>query len=99
MGTRGPSCATSVSCDDYLIYYSDDANFIVTTLADTGGDVIERYVYTPYEVLTIYDASWSNTRGVSSYDVEYTYTGRRLDGETGLYYYGHLLPQPAGQVL
>ncbi len=61
----------------------------MTTLLDTGGDAIERYVYTPYGVLAIYHASWSNPCGASSYAVEYTYTGRRLDGETGLYYYRH----------
>ena len=43
-------------CDDARVYYLDDANFNVTTLVDTGGDAIERYVYTPYGVLTIYDA-------------------------------------------
>ncbi len=82
------------------IYYLDDANFNVTTLVNTGGDAVERYVYTPYGVLTIYDATWSNIRSASSYDVEYTYTGRRLDGETGLYYYRHrIYHAAAGEVL
>ena len=68
---------------------SDDANFNVTTLVDTAGDAVERYVYSPYGVLTVYDATWANIRSDSSYAVEYTYTGRRLDLETGLYYYRH----------
>jgi len=76
-------------CDDDRIYYLDDANFNVTTIVDTGGDALERYVYSPYGVLTIYDATWSNIRSDSSYDIEYTYTGRRYDKETGLYYYRH----------
>ena len=49
-------------CDDERLYYLGDANFNVTTLVDTGGDALERYVYSPYGVLTIYDATWSNIR-------------------------------------
>ena len=74
-------------CDDERLYYLGDANFNVTTLVNTGGDALERYVYSPYGVLTIYDATWANIRSTSSYANAYTYTGRQLDGETGLYYY------------
>ncbi|MCG8649639.1 MAG: RHS repeat-associated core domain-containing protein, partial [Pirellulales bacterium] len=45
-----------------------------------------RYSYTPYGETVIYDASF-NVRNSSSYDWVYLYTGRRLDEETGLYYY------------
>jgi len=76
-------------CDDERIYYLGDANFNVTTLVDTAGDAVERYVYSPYGVLTVYDATWANIRSDSSCNIEYTYTGRRLDPETGLYYYRH----------
>jgi RHS repeat-associated protein len=86
---RDENTDTDGTCDDGRIYYLGDANFNVTSLVNTTGDAIERYVYSPYGVLTIYDASWSNIRSASSYDVEYTYTGRRLDGETGLFYYRH----------
>ena len=48
---------------------------------------LERYVYSPYGVLTIYDATWSNVRSASSYSNVYTYTGRQLDTETGLYFF------------
>jgi RHS repeat-associated protein len=61
----------------------------VTTLVDTDGDALERYVYSPYGVLTIYNASWSSIRSDSSYDAENTYTGRRFDPETELYCYRH----------
>ena len=74
-------------CDDERLYYLGDANFNVTTLVNTGGDALERYVYSPYGVLTIYDATWANTRSASSYANVYTYTGRQLDTETGLFYY------------
>ena len=74
-------------CDDERIYYLGDANFNITTLVSTAGDAVERYVYSPYGVLTIYDATWANVRSASSYANAYTYTGRQLDTETGLYYY------------
>ncbi len=50
---------------------------------------MERFVYSPYGVLTFYDATWANIRSASSYAADYTYTGRRSDRETGLYYYRH----------
>jgi RHS repeat-associated protein len=74
-------------CDDERIYYLGDANFNITTLVNTAGDAVERYVYTPYGVLTVYDATWANIRSTSSYANAYTYAGRQLDAETGLYYY------------
>ena len=54
-------------CDDERIYYLGDANFNITTLVSTAGDAVERYVYSPYGVLTIYDATWANVRSASSY--------------------------------
>ena len=80
-------------CDDQRLYYLNDANFNVTALLDTSGDAVERYVFSPYGVVTIYDATWTNTRSASSYGNVTLYTGRELDCETGLYsfrnrYYG-----------
>ncbi len=72
-------------CDDQRLYYLGDANFNVTTLVDSGGDALERYVYSPYGVVTVYDATWSNTRSASSYDNVALCTGREYDFETGLY--------------
>ncbi len=73
-------------CDDDRLYYVNDANFNVTALLDTAGDALERYVYSPYGVVTIYDATWTGTRSESSYANVTLYTGRELDAETGLYY-------------
>jgi RHS repeat-associated protein len=75
--------------DAYVHSYLGDANYNITTLVNTGGDALERYVYTPYGVLTIYDATWSNVRSVSRSANAHTYTGRQLDAETGLDYYRH----------
>ena len=84
---RDKNTDTDRLCDDERLYYLGDANFNVTTLVNTGGDAVERYVYSPYGVLTIYDATWSNIRSASSYANVDTYTGRQLDTETGLFYY------------
>ena len=74
-------------CDDDRRYYLTDANFNVTTLTDTAGAACERYQYSPYGRVTIYDATWTNTRSTSTHNTRHLYTGRRLDAETGLYYY------------
>ncbi len=74
-------------CDDDRLDFLNDANFNVTALVDTAGDALERYVHSPYGVVTIYDATWTNTRSTSSYANVTLYTGRELDPETGLYYY------------
>ncbi|MBM4092570.1 MAG: hypothetical protein FJ276_24605, partial [Planctomycetes bacterium] len=86
---RDKNTDTDGLCDDERLYYLGDANFNITTLVDTAGDPVERYVYTPYGVPTIYDATWSNVRSTSTYSNSYTYTGRQLDAETGLYCYRH----------
>ncbi len=38
-------------------------------------------------MVTIYDATWTTTRSESSYANVTVYTGREVDGETGLYYF------------
>jgi RHS repeat-associated protein len=74
-------------CDDERIYYLGDANFNVTTLVDTGGDAVERYLYAPYGDVAIYDGSWSSMRSASSYGNAVRYTGREWEGETGILHY------------
>jgi RHS repeat-associated protein len=55
-------------------------------LIDDSGDVFERYRYSPYGEVTVLDPDFSPDANNSS-DVSnpYTYTGRRLDFESGLY--------------
>ena len=76
---------------DERLYYLNDANMNVTALvqgtpgsADLG-QVVERYDYTPYGVVTIYDGTWTDTRTTSLYYNQILYCGYRLDRETGLY--------------
>ena len=44
---RDKNTDTDGLCDDERLYYLGDANFNVTTLVNTGGDALERYVYSP----------------------------------------------------
>jgi RHS repeat-associated protein len=74
-------------CDDERLYCLNDGNFNVTTLVNTGGDAVERYVYSAYGTVSIYDATWTNARTTSSYDSVVLFTGQQRDPETGLYYY------------
>jgi len=75
-------------CDDERIYYLADANYNVTALVDTNGDVLERYIYSPYGEVTVLDADFSSDAdGLSDYGNTTLYTGRELDPATGLYYY------------
>ncbi|MDZ7616938.1 MAG: RHS repeat-associated core domain-containing protein, partial [Patescibacteria group bacterium] len=84
---RDENTDTDGLCDDGRIYYLTDANFNVTALIDATGSVVERYVYTPYGEVTVYNADWSATRDASAVDNTHLYTGRDLDAATGLYYY------------
>jgi RHS repeat-associated protein len=68
------------------LYFLSDANFNVTTLMDTSGDAVERYLYEPYGDVTIYDGSWGSTRSASTFGNLVRYTGRECDGETGGYH-------------
>jgi RHS repeat-associated protein len=72
-------------------YALQDANWNVTALAHPAtGAIRERYAYKPYGELLVFDASW-NQIPASAFDNPYTFTGRRFDSETGLYYYRHRL--------
>jgi RHS repeat-associated protein len=67
-------------------YYLQDANWNVTCLVDSSGNAQERYEYLPYGQVQVMNASWGNI-AVSAVANPYTYTGRRLDPETGLNQY------------
>ena len=72
---------------DERLYYLTDAHMNVTTLVDTGGDAVERYVYDPYGKVTILDDNWTIDDGqVSDVDNRIMYSGYHYDAETGLYH-------------
>jgi RHS repeat-associated protein len=67
------------------LYVQQDADWNVTALVNTSGQVVERYIYDPYGQVTILDASW-NTRSSSSYAWRYLFQGERYEAATGLYH-------------
>jgi RHS repeat-associated protein len=79
------------------LYFTSDANTNVTALVDATGEVVERYIYSAYGVVTFCDASWAplttggsnstTTPGVSSAVGNNTlYASMVLDPRTGLCY-------------
>jgi len=72
---------------DERLYALQDANWNVVALTNTSGTVRERYAYEPYGVCLVLDKDFGVKSGGTGYDWEYLFTGRRLDQETGIYYY------------
>jgi RHS repeat-associated protein len=69
-------------------YFTHDANFNATSVVDTSGNVVERYDYSPYGEPIFLDANFDfDADSVSDIAHSRTYTGQRLDTETGLYQY------------
>ncbi|MCA9077758.1 MAG: RHS repeat-associated core domain-containing protein, partial [Planctomycetaceae bacterium] len=67
-------------------YYTQGANYHVLAITDDSGTVLERYHYDPYGRLSVRDADFTtDADGASDIDNPYTFTGRRLDEESGLY--------------
>ncbi len=67
------------------IYFLTDAIGNVTALVNAGGTVVERYSYSAYGNVTVYDGDWNSQTG-SAYNNDRLYTGREYDRVTGLYY-------------
>jgi RHS repeat-associated protein len=71
------------------VFYLSDANYNVTGLMKKVSgvwQVVERYTYNPYGVVTYRAANWTMT-GSSANNNTTLYTGRTLDLLTALYYY------------
>jgi len=73
---------------DETLYALQDANWNVTALADTGGAVVERFVYNAYGRSTVLDPDFTaDGDGLSDYAWEYRFTSREYDSETGMHYF------------
>jgi|GEM_PF-3758172 len=68
-------------------YYHTNNLYSVAALTDAAGAVVERMTYDPYGKVTILAADGTTVLAVSNVGNPWTFTGRRLDGETGLMYY------------
>jgi RHS repeat-associated protein len=66
------------------LYVQQNANFDVTAVIDSSGNVQERYIYDPFGAITILAPDWS-TRGTSSFAWIFLHQGGRFDLATGLY--------------
>ncbi len=68
-------------------YYHSNHLYSVAAITDDSGSVLERYGYDAYGASVVTDASASNVLAGSAVGQPYRFTGRRLDGETGLSYF------------
>jgi len=68
-------------------YYHYDGLGSVIAISDQAGNTIEKYEYSVYGEVNIVAKQNGETRSASIVGNPYYFTGRRLDTETGLYYY------------
>ncbi len=80
---RDRSTANNGTLDERL-WVQQDANWNVTALINGSGSVVERYVYDPYGLRTVLDASF-NLRSSSSYAFVHGFQGLRLDTNVNIY--------------
>ena len=71
-----------------LFYYHTNNLYSVAAMTDAAGLIIERYAYDAYGNIIFLSAAGAPLgTQASTIGQPYTYTGRRLDDETGLYQY------------
>ncbi|NLX59045.1 MAG: RHS repeat-associated core domain-containing protein, partial [Phycisphaerae bacterium] len=79
-----------------VAYYHQNTLFSVYALTDASETVAERYRYNAYGGCTVLDANGSvDADGLSDVGNPYTFTGRRLDLESGLMQYRNRYYSPA----
>ncbi len=71
---------------DERLYVLQDANWNVTALVNTSGQVMERYVYAPYGQATVLAPNWL-ARASSLFRWQYLHQGGRFDAASGLYHF------------
>jgi len=77
-----------VKPDGQRYWYSTNDLYSVQALTDGTGTVVERYMFDPYGKVTVLDGNGTpRTVNESLYGNPWTFTGRRLDQETGLMYF------------
>ncbi|MBL8890296.1 MAG: RHS repeat protein [Planctomycetaceae bacterium] len=71
---------------DNALYYHRNQQYSIIGLTNAAGTLVERYSYTAYGTLGIYDSS-GTVRTTSTYANRYTYTGREYDADLNLYHF------------
>ena len=69
------------------VYYARNQQYSVVALLNASGSVVERYAYSAYGDLTVMNAAGNSLPNGTAFSNPYTYTGRRYDSETELYYF------------
>ena len=69
-----------------LRYYHRTQQYSVTALTDSSGNVTERYAYTAYGEVSVFDGAGAALTN-SADNNRYTYTGREWDEALGLYHF------------
>jgi len=86
-GIDEPVCMIDVAAGNKIYYYHYDGLGSVVALSDVNSEVVEMYEYDVFGRATIWDAATLDIVAESTVGNPYMFTGRRLDAETGLYYY------------
>ncbi len=69
-----------------IVYYHHDRRFSVVALTNTSGSAVERYAYSPYGAMSAFSGNGTLIGG-TSYANTTTFTGRRWDDDTELFYF------------
>ncbi|WP_197454749.1 RHS repeat domain-containing protein [Stieleria varia] len=67
-------------------YFHRNQQYSITALTDTSGTIQERYAYSAYGMLSIFDGS-GTARTSTAEGNRYTYTGREYDESMDVYHY------------
>lgn len=81
------------SFDEQIYYYVKDNNYSVVSIINKNAKVVESYSYTPFGKISIKDQK-GQVLLQSKINNTITYTGRRLDKESNLYYYRNRMYDP-----
>jgi RHS repeat-associated protein len=81
------------SFDEQIYYYLKDNNYSVMSIINKNAKVVESYSYTPFGKMSIKDQK-GQVLLQSKINNTITYTGRRLDKESNLYYYRNRMYDP-----
>ena len=71
---------------DDAIYYHRNQQYSIVALTNAAGTLVERYTYSAYGTLAIYDPG-GTVRSSSACANRYTYTGREWDPDLKLYHF------------
>ncbi|MFL5329357.1 MAG: RHS repeat domain-containing protein [Gemmataceae bacterium] len=75
--------------DTGTLFVVQDANWNVTALVNTSGDVVERYIYDPYGRFDVLNADRTPKTGGTAFTWNYLHQGGRWDAAVGLYHFRH----------